>query len=67
MDRSLEAAAMRDRDLMGDKQEVLHQEAIHQGQLTPEELEIEKKLRRKIDARIMPLVIMVYLMNYIDR
>lgn len=36
-------------------------------QLTPEELVLEKKLRRKIDALIMPLVILVYLMNYIDR
>ncbi|KAI4716608.1 permease of the major facilitator superfamily [Aureobasidium sp. EXF-10727] len=35
--------------------------------LTPEELEIEKKLRRKIDLLIMPLVVLVYLMNYIDR
>lgn len=35
--------------------------------LTPEELEVEKKLRRKIDFLIMPLVILVYLMNYIDR
>ena len=35
--------------------------------LTPEELEVEKKLRRKIDLLIMPLVVLVYLMNYIDR
>ena len=35
--------------------------------LTPEELEVEKKLRRKIDFLIMPLVVLVYLMNYIDR
>ncbi|KAH0189412.1 MFS general substrate transporter, partial [Aureobasidium melanogenum] len=35
--------------------------------LTPDELEVEKKLRRKIDFLIMPLVILVYLMNYIDR
>lgn len=35
--------------------------------LTPEELVTEKKLRRKIDSLIMPLVILVYLMNYIDR
>lgn len=28
---------------------------------------IERKLRRKIDGLIMPLVILVYLMNYIDR
>ncbi|KAF2111894.1 permease of the major facilitator superfamily [Lophiotrema nucula] len=63
----MEQAAIRDRELMGDKPEVVHQEALHHGQLTPEELEIEKKLRKIIDWRIMPLVILVYLMNYIDR
>jgi len=36
-------------------------------ELTPDELEVEKKLRRKIDSLIMPLVVLVYLMNYIDR
>ncbi|KAK2750709.1 hypothetical protein FQN57_002782 [Myotisia sp. PD_48] len=35
--------------------------------LSPEELILEKKLRRKIDSLIMPIVITVYLMNYIDR
>lgn len=44
-----------------------HQEEMHFGILTEEELIIEKKLRRKIDMRIMPVVITVYLMNYIDR
>ena len=39
----------------------------HRGQFTEGEVEIAKKLRRKIDMRIMPLVILVYLMNYIDR
>ncbi|KAF2712820.1 permease of the major facilitator superfamily [Pleomassaria siparia CBS 279.74] len=39
----------------------------HHGQLTEEELQIEKRLRKMIDIRIMPLVIMVYLMNYVDR
>jgi len=42
-------------------------EADHLGELTPEELEIEKKLRRNIDFTILPLVILVYIMNYIDR
>jgi hypothetical protein len=35
--------------------------------LTPDELEVEKKLRKKIDLLIMPLIVLVYLMNYIDR
>jgi hypothetical protein len=56
-----------DHDLMGEKLEVTHSEVMHFGKLTEEELVIEKKLRRKIDSLIMPLVILVYLMNYIDR
>lgn len=44
-----------------------HEEAMHYGMLTPEEQLIEKKLKRKIDSLIMPLVVLVYLMNYIDR
>lgn len=34
--------------------------------LTPEELETEKRLRRMIDLRIMPLAILVYTMNYMS-
>ena len=62
-----------DHDLMGGKfddpeqLEAVRQEALHHGHLSAEELEIEKKLRRKIDARIMPVLITIYLMNYIDR
>jgi len=33
--------------------------------LTEEEKVMEKKLLRKIDSLIMPLVVLVYLMNYI--
>jgi len=62
-----------------EKNDILHKEALHEdadlgkeeamhfGVLTPEEKVIEKKLRRKIDTLIMPLVVLVYLMNYIDR
>lgn len=39
-------------------------EDLRFAQLTPDELETEKHLRRRIDSRIMPLVILVYLMNY---
>jgi len=38
---------------------VTTQDARHHAQLTEEELVVEKKLRRKIDSLIMPLVIMV--------
>jgi hypothetical protein len=47
--------------------ETAREEALHHGHLSAEELEIEKKLRRKIDLRIMPVLITIYLMNYIDR
>jgi hypothetical protein len=43
------------------------EDGVHGGRLTAEELAVEKKLLRKIDARIMPVVITIYLMNYIDR
>jgi hypothetical protein len=43
------------------------EDGVHGGQLSADELAIEKKLLRKIDARIMPVVITIYLMNYIDR
>jgi hypothetical protein len=48
-------------------EEGTHEEAMHYGILTEEELAIQKKLIRRIDSRIMPAVITVYLMNYIDR
>ncbi|KAF1978330.1 putative MFS transporter [Bimuria novae-zelandiae CBS 107.79] len=47
--------------------ETLHQEHVHHEELTEDEKKVARKLRRKIDVRIMPLVILVYLMNYIDR
>ncbi|EXJ58418.1 hypothetical protein A1O7_05843 [Cladophialophora yegresii CBS 114405] len=56
-----------DHEVLGEKGNLSHEEAMHFGALTEEELAIEKKLVRKIDLRIMPLVVLVYLMNYIDR
>ena|SRR5579871_765090 len=41
-----------------------YQEDLRYSKLTPDELKTEKQLRRRIDSRIMPLVILVYLMNY---
>lgn len=36
--------------------------------LSPEErLSIEAKLKRKIDLRLLPMVILMYIMNYLDR
>lgn len=63
-------AALSDHDILGDKAFVTHEEFVHDShisELSSAELEVEKKLRRKIDTMIMPLVILVYLMNYIDR
>ncbi|KAL1954199.1 hypothetical protein VTO42DRAFT_1515 [Malbranchea cinnamomea] len=50
-----------------DKQETAQADVERFGKLTPEELVLEKQLRRKIDILIMPIVVLVYLMNYIDR
>lgn len=36
--------------------------------MSPEErLELEKRLKRKIDLRLMPAIIVMYILNYIDR
>jgi hypothetical protein len=57
---------LRDEDIMGEKR-IGSERVEHLRQLTPDELIAEKKLRRKIDRLIMPVVVTVYLMNYIDR
>lgn len=59
--------AVADSEAFGDKANMTHEEVAQVAQLTGEEKAIEKKLRRRIDSLIMPLVILVYLMNYIDR
>jgi hypothetical protein len=60
-------AIIHDRDAMGEKADMSHEEVVHIAALTDEEKAVEVKLRRKIDSLILPLVITVYLMNYIDR
>lgn len=37
------------------------------NELTAEERAVEKKLVRKIDFIIMPIILTVYLLNWIDR
>jgi hypothetical protein len=49
---------LHDHDVLG-RTNVTSEDAIHIGHLTEEELMHEKKLRRKIDAMIMPLVMLV--------
>ena len=61
------APVLTDRDIMGEKVAASHDESMHWGALNEEELAIETKLKRRIDFVIMPCVIAVYLMNYIDR
>ena len=56
-----------DSDMMGEKAEMSHEEVVYLTQLTEEEKVLEKQLRRRIDSLIMPLVVLVYLLNYIDR
>ena len=56
--------ALTDNEIVGDKSK---ENAMHFGELSAEELMHEKTLRRKIDSVIMPMVVLVYLMNYIDR
>ncbi|KAF9074080.1 major facilitator superfamily domain-containing protein [Rhodocollybia butyracea] len=34
---------------------------------TPERLRAERKLVRKLDTRVLPTVVLIYIMNYIDR
>jgi hypothetical protein len=58
------AEALTDNEIVGEKS---RENAMHFGELSAEELMHEKKLRRKIDSVIMPMVVLVYLMNYIDR
>ena len=45
-----------DKDLVGTKTK---ESAMHSNHLTEEELELEKKLRRRIDSTIMPMVVLV--------
>lgn len=54
---------IQDTEVLGDKAKMSHEEAMHFGELTPDELETEKHLRRKIDTLIMPMVVLVYLVS----
>ena len=58
---------IRDHDVLGEKALTSHEDAVRFGELTEEELAVQKKMLFKIDTLIMPLVVLVYLMNYIDR
>jgi len=55
----------RDSDIVDN--DVSKEEATQMASLTEEEQVLSLKLRKKIDSLVMPLVVLVYLMNYIDR
>lgn len=45
----------------------LGQDEATTAPLTPTEQLVANKLRRKIDIRILPVVFIVYIMNFVDR
>ena len=49
------------------KVDISHAEVARLSGLTEEELVQEKKLVRRIDWLILPLLLVVYLLNWIDR
>lgn len=68
MSTEIEKGSLAHKEILHDHDlDTSKEEAQHMAELTPEEKITEKKLRRKIDALVMPLVVLVYLMNYIDR
>lgn len=50
---NVEPTTVLDHEVLGDKADISHEEAMHFGALTPDELVTEKKLRRKIDSLIV--------------
>lgn len=57
-DDFVQREVMHDHDVLGGG-DVTHEQAMHWGELTPQEEVDAKKLRRKIDMLIMPLVMLV--------
>ncbi|KAK3721579.1 hypothetical protein LTR37_003135 [Vermiconidia calcicola] len=66
IEKRMHNEGLRDHDILRNT-ESAKEEVMHFGHLSPDELILEKKLKRKIDSVIMPMVVLVYLMNYIDR
>ena len=57
-DRIADHKILHDHDVLG-RANITREDAVHMGQLSGEELMLEKKLLRKIDSMIMPLVMLV--------
>lgn len=49
------------------KQWGLQPPEILRNMTAEERAALEKKLRRKIDLRLLPMIILMYILNYIDR
>ena len=49
------------------KSEMVQEETVQIAALTKEEKQLERKLVHKIDLFIMPIILLVYLLNWIDR
>lgn len=45
----------------------LHPPAILQNMSAEEREELETHVRRKIDFRLLPMMVLMYVMNYLDR
>lgn len=66
----MEKATTAHNEVVSDKEivgEQAKESAMHLTGLSAEELVLEKQLRRKLDSIIIPTVLVIYLMNYIDR
>lgn len=61
-----QAKMISDQEIVG-KSDTVQEEVIHVAELTEDERRLEKKLVRKIDCIIMPMILLVYLLNWIDR
>lgn len=61
-----QAKTLSDHEIVG-KSEAVQEEVVHVAELTEDEKRLEKQLVRKIDLVIMPMILLVYLLNWIDR
>lgn len=58
---------IQDHEILGGKDSSSDRTAEDLTKFSDEERDLEKKLLRKIDLLIMPLIVVIYLMNFIDR
>jgi len=53
--------------VVGDSKRALEAPEFLRHMTLEERLAVETRLMRKIDARLMPMIILMYIMNYLDR